>query len=126
MTAFSLPEPDLATRDLVAGLGLMYLRHGDPSRALALGMAAMMVGAPSPALALMIADAFLKVGDPEQAEAVLSRFRTDPDTLLSDAPTDVQWAACCALEAKVAWFAGRSDEAKTLLAKANALIEDPA
>ena len=58
MTQSLAISADTRSRDLVATLALMYLRHGQPDRALPLSIAAMAMGAPTPELALTVASAF--------------------------------------------------------------------
>ena len=106
-----------ASARLVASLALMYLRHDDAPRALALGLAAMRGGAVPPKLALLVAQAFLKTGDAEQALAVLSRFDGDA-SLLSQPPTEAERASMRILRAKAAFRQGDTATAQALLEQA--------
>lgn len=117
MTQTLAISADTKSRDLVATLALMYLRHGQPERALPLGIAAIAMGPPNPELALTVASAFLACNNAEQAEAVLSRFWSE-DTLLEVPPTELQLAAAHSLSAKIAHRLGDTSAARLALKKA--------
>ena len=106
--------------DLVASLALMYLRHADAPRALALGLAAMKQGPVRAELALLVATAFLRTGDPEQALAVLERFDFAPDGFPVPPDTDER-AAALVLKAKAEHRRGQSMAAQAYLAEAQSL-----
>lgn len=124
MTQALAVSPDTKSRDLVATLALIYLRHGQPERALPLGISAMAMGAPTPELALTIASAFLSCENPEQAEAILSRFFTN-EPLLDGIPSDLQLAAAHALSAKIANRTGDRKAAKEALRRAARILPLP-
>lgn len=109
-------ETGLESRDaqLVGSLALMYLRHDDPARALALGLAAMRSEPVPPRLLLLVGTAFLRTGDVEQALAVLSRFENGADGL-SPSPNTATLQSVQILKAKAAYRQGRPDEARALL-----------
>ncbi len=121
------PDPEASA--LIGALALMYLRHDDAPRALALGLAAMQrARVPPPRLILLVASAFLRTGAPEQAVAVLSRLdnpgrpnlpggQNGPDGL-SDAISDAEARAVAVLRAKAAFRTGDTDAARTWLAEA--------
>ena len=119
MKAFVAPEPDQQSSDTVLSLALIYLRHNQPDRALALGIAAMTFGPITPRMALLVADAFLRNGDAEQALAILSRFEGEGGQL-SPAPDDLQQAAAHVLLAKAHQRVGDGAAARSHLAKAAA------
>lgn len=121
MTQALAISADTKSRDLVAALALMYLRHGQPDRALPLGISAMAMGAPNPELALTVASAFLACNNAEQAEAVLSRFWSE-EPLLDGIPSELQLAAAHSLSAKIAHRAGDATAAKIALKKAADLM----
>ncbi len=120
MTQSLAIEADLKSRDLVATLALIYLRHGQPERALPLTISAMAMGPPPPQLALCAASAFLACDNPEQAEAVLSRFWSD-QPLLDGKVTETHLAAAHSLKAKVAHRLGDFEQARQSLKDAAAL-----
>lgn len=99
---------------LIGALALMYLRHDDPARALALGLAAMRCTPVPPRLALLVGTAFLRTGEVEQALAVLERFENGAPGL-SPAPCRATLRAVQILRAKSAHRQGRRDEARALL-----------
>lgn len=109
-------ETGLESRDarLIGALALMYLRHDDPARALALGLAAMRCEPVPPQLALLVGTAFLRTGDVEQALAVLERFENGAPRL-SPAPCRTTFRAVQILRAKAAHRQGRKEEARALL-----------
>ncbi len=109
-------EAGLESRDatLIGALALMYLRHDDPARALALGLAAMRSEPVSPRLALLVGTAFLRTGDVEQALAVLSRFENGAEGLTPE-PCQSTLQSVQILRAKAAFRQGRVDEARALL-----------
>ena len=117
MTQSLAVSADTKSRDLVATLALMYLRHAQPERALPLGIAAMAMGDPNPELALTVASAFLACNNAEQAEAVLSRFWSETPRL-DGVPSEVQLAAAHSLSAKIAHRMGDSKAAREALQKA--------
>ena len=117
MTQTLAISADTRSRDLVATLALMYLRHGQPERALPLSIAAMSMGAPTPELALTVASAFLACDNPQQADAVLSRFWSD-EPLLDGVPSELQLAAAHSLSAKIAHRLGDAAGARDSLKKA--------
>ena len=117
MTQTLAISADTKSRDLVATLALMYLRHGQPERALPLGISAMAMGAPNPELALTVSSAFLACNNAEQAEAVLSRFWSE-EPLLDGIPTELQLAAAHSLSAKIAHRTGDAAAARIALKKA--------
>lgn len=118
-----LPAPDAArqanagTAVILGSLALLYHRHGDPARALALGLAAMQAGRITPELGLLVAASFLKTGDGQQTLATLSRFRDTPHRLSHD-PDDTQWAACEMLTAKALYRIGDVAGAQAALTRA--------
>jgi len=114
---------DTRSRDLVATLALMYLRHAQPERALPLSVAAMSMGAPTPELALTVASAFLACDNPQQAEAVLSRFWSD-EPLLDGVPSELQISAAHSLSAKISHRLGDVAAAREALRKAADLALD--
>lgn len=105
--------PDQDTERL-RQLALVYLRHADAPRALALGISALRYGPATPNLMLLIANAFLKVGEPEQALAALSRFET-PETLLSRMPSEVELVAYRAMTARALHRLGHTEAARDIL-----------
>ena len=132
-----MPEPfasraSHSTGPVIASLALLYLRHNDPARALALGIAAMKMGAVTPPVALLVATAFLRAGDPEQAAAALSRIdRSESGARpgdLSRPPDDRERAAAALLRAKIRFRLGDVDGARAALeaARPPALREDSA
>jgi|GEM_PF-4795726 len=125
MTQSLAISADTRSRDLVATLALLYLRHAQPERALPLSVAAMAMGVPTPELALTVASAFLACNNPEQAEAVLSRFWSD-EPLLDGVPTELQLSAAHSLSAKIAHRMGDTQAARAALKKAADLGDDPA
>lgn len=114
----------LASTRLVASLALMYLRHDDAPRALALGLAAMRGGPVSPRLALLVAQAFLKTGDAEQALAVLSRFEGTAE-MLARAPSGEEMRSMRILRAKASHRQGRTSEALEMLEEATQRERNP-
>lgn len=108
--------------DLVASLALMYLRHADAPRALALGLAAMKQGPVRAELALLVATAFLRTGDAEQALAVLERFDFAPSGFPVP-PRDEERAAALVLKAKAEHRRGETMAAQACLAEAQSLRE---
>ncbi len=125
MTQALAVSADTKSRDLVATLALIYLRHGQPERALPLGISAMAMGAPTPELALTIASAFLACENPEQADAILSRFFAD-EPLLDGLPSELQLAAAHSLSAKIAHRLGDREGAKNALKRAAQIMPLPA
>ena len=101
---------------VLASLGLIYLRHGDPARTMVLGLAAMSMGDVSPPTLLMVAESMLQAGDPEQAMTVLSRF-DNPD-LLGRAPTGAERAARHYIAARILHRRGENEAARAELARA--------
>ncbi len=114
------PLADPRAAQLIASLALMYLRHSDAPRAVALGIAAMKLAPASPALALTVGTAFLRVGDADQALAVLSRFDGDA-ARLSVGPDTLERIAAMTLTAKAYHRLGQPDRARAVLAQAHAL-----
>jgi len=85
---------------ILSSLALLYLRHGNPSRAMVLALAALSMGDVRPSALLTLAESLLRAGDPEQAMSVLTRFdETDPG-LIDPAATDIQHAARQYIRAK--------------------------
>lgn len=119
MKEFVTPEPDVHSFNVISNLALIYLRQGQPDRALALGVAAMAFGPVTPELALITADAFLRTGQHEQADAILSRFWA-PD-LLKSSPSPEQLCAANILLAKALQKGGDTQGARKALAQANSL-----
>ena len=127
------PNPDLGTRvpepfavpiarstaPTVASLALLYLRHNDPARALALGLAAMKMGPVAPPVALLVATAFLRSGDPEQAAAALTRLERGVTGSaagdLTRAPQPRERAAAALLTAKIRFRQGDAEGARVAL-----------
>lgn len=109
-------ETTLEPRDaqLISSLALMYLRHDDAPRALALGLAAMRCDPVPPRLALLVTTAFLRVGDVAQALAVLSRFENGAEGFAT-APCQMTLQSVQILRAKAAFRQGRPDEARAML-----------
>ncbi|WBU57195.1 tetratricopeptide repeat protein [Paracoccus sediminicola] len=98
----------------LAGLGLVYLRHNHPARAMVLGLAAMSMGDLRPATILMVGEAMLAAGDPEQALSVLSRF--DRDDGLEETPSQAERAARHYLAARVLYRRGNIEAAQDEMA----------
>lgn len=117
----SVETDDVACGETLASLGLMYLRHGDVSRAMVLGLTALSLGDASPRTALLIADALLKNGDSEQVLAVLSRFSQNTSALTRP-PTSAETAAKDYLKALALYRSGQPDEARSLLATVSSQI----
>ena len=111
--------------DLVASLALMYLRHADAPRALALGLAAMKQGPVRAELALLVATAFLRTGDADQALAVLERFDFGPEGFPVPPGRDER-AAALVLKAKAEHRRGQSMAAQACLAEAQSLRDGAA
>lgn len=99
---------------LIGSLALMYLRHDDAPRALALGLAAMKREPVAPKLALLVGTAFLSVGDVEQALAALARFENGAAGM-EPSPCQNTLRSVQILRAKAAYRQGRTDEARALL-----------
>ncbi|MEM6339844.1 MAG: tetratricopeptide repeat protein [Pseudomonadota bacterium] len=117
MNQFSaITQPTAKSARIVSGLATLYYRHNDPARALALGLMAMRCGYDKPRTALLVASCFLKTGDPEQAEAALSRLKSQPLTQSEE-------AASAFLMAKVHFRRGDHETAQNLLAEAARLTE---
>lgn len=114
-------DPDLPREhgQTLSALGLVYLRHGDPARAMVLGLAAMTMGDLAPATILLVAEAMLSAGDPEQAMTVLSRF--DRPGATSRPPDRPERAARHYLTARVLHRRGDSDAARAELIRAREL-----
>ena len=117
-------EVGMASRDaqLIGSLALMYLRHDDAPRALALGLAAMKSEPVAPRLALLVGTAFLRTGDVEQALAVLTRFENGAEGM-EPSPCRTTLRSVQILRAKAAYRQGRTEEARALL---EAALMDPA
>ncbi|MBK4214333.1 tetratricopeptide repeat protein [Paracoccus caeni] len=124
--AEALPD-DLNTADarkhgrILSSLALLYLRHGDPSRAMVLSLAALSMGDARPSALLTLAESLLRAGDPEQAMSVLTRFdETDP-ALIETPATDIQHAARHYIRAKALHRQGDNIGARDALALARDL-----
>lgn len=111
------PPPNTAALrshgQVLASLGLIYLRHGDPARAMVLGLAAMAMDELSPATILLVAEAMLGAGDPEQALAVLTRF--DRAGGMSAEPNPAERGARHYITARILFRRGETDAARTEL-----------
>lgn len=105
----------------LSSLALLYLRHGDPSRAMVLSLAAMSMGDIRPASLLILAEAMLRAGDPGQALTVLQRFDQMDLGLVAPAPNQVEEAARQYITAKILHKQGDADGARDALAQAHAL-----
>ncbi len=101
---------------VVAGLALLYLRHGDAPRALALGIAAMRLARPEPRLVLLVAAAFLRTGEPEQTLAALTAL--EGSGRLASVPEPIERAAAAVLRAKALYRLGDPAGARRALAEA--------
>ncbi|SMO45112.1 hypothetical protein [Paracoccus laeviglucosivorans] len=104
--------------EVLASLGLVYLRHGDPARAMVLGLAAMSMGDLTPATILLVGESMLLAGDPEQAMTVLTRF--DRDGGLSAPPNAAERAARHYLAARILHRREETEAARAELALARA------
>ncbi|RMC34923.1 tetratricopeptide repeat protein [Paracoccus alkanivorans] len=108
--------------EVLASLGLIYLRHGDPARAMVLGLAAMSMGDLSPKTILMIGEAMLLAGDPQQASAVLSRF--DRDDGLATPPSQAERAARHYIAARIHDRLGETERARAELKQARDIVPE--
>lgn len=112
-------EPSTKSARIVGALAMLYHRHNDPARALALGVMALRYGCNAPRTVLLVASCFLKTGDAEQALAALSR-------LDGVSPQDTtQQAALAFLKAKALFRLGAYDEARVLMTRARDLSTSP-
>ncbi|AGT08868.1 tetratricopeptide repeat protein [Paracoccus aminophilus] len=119
-------RPAQSLRDhgvVLSALGLVYLRHNDPARAMVLGLAAMTMGDLSAATVLMVAEAMLVGGDPEQALTVLGRFERPGG--LDIAPNPTERAACHYLLARILHHRGDAPRAQAELGRARELMQSP-
>lgn len=107
--------PSTKSARIVGALAMLYHRHNDHARALALGVMALRYGCEAPRTAMLVASCFLKSGDAEQALAALSRL-DGAKTL-----TDEEQAATAFLRAKAQFRLGAYDEARALMQRAHQL-----
>ncbi len=107
---------------ILAGLGLVYLRHNDAPRAMVLGLAAMAMGHLTAPAVLLVAEAMLVAGDPAQAAAVLTRF--DREGGLSAPPTPTERAARHYLAARILHREGEGEAARAELARARHIMAE--
>ena len=104
---------------VLSSLALIYLRHGDPARAMVLSLAGMAMGDLTPSTILIVAEAMLRAGDPEQAMTVLTRFDRKPDQpgALSHAPNQAEIAARHYITARILHRRGDNEGARAALAR---------
>lgn len=117
-------EPQIAMNhgEVLSSLALIYLRHGDPARAMVLSLAAMSMGDLTPSTILIVAESMLRAGDPEQALAVLTRFErgSDQPGALIKQPTPAEHAARHYIIARVLYRRGDNEGARAALARSRA------
>ena len=120
------PDPTTLARHgaILAGLGLVYLRHNDAPRAMVLGLAAMAMGHLTAPAVLLVAEAMLVAGDPAQAAAVLTRL--DREGGLSAPPTATERAARHYLAARILHREGDAEAARAELARARRVMAEAA
>jgi len=107
--------PSTKSARIVGALAMLYHRHNDPARALALGVMALRYGCEAPRTAMLVASCFLKTGDAEQALAALSRLDGAKGLAVD------QRSAIAFLRAKAQFRLGAYDEARALMAQAHQL-----
>jgi tetratricopeptide (TPR) repeat protein len=107
--------PSTKSARIVGALAMLYHRHNDPARALALGVMALRYGCEAPRTALLVASCFLKTGDAEQALAALSRLDGAKGLGAEEQ------SAIAFLRAKAQFRLGAYDDARALMAQANQL-----
>lgn len=116
-----IATPATRSARILGDLAMLYHRHNDPARALALGVMALRYGCTAPRTAMMVASCFLKTGDAEQALAALSRL----DALRADLAPQQQ-SAVAFLEAKAQYRLGQYDTARDLMEQARKLGQQEA